>query len=146
MNIPYGKKVCVHGISNSLRKLLKRAPLSQPLLARHRGLIIIKQLTIVDCHYRRGCASASIEPILPSTWNNFALYRRRVRAVRVRVVYARVFAIVCPCIREEEARRNDAALERLRFLHYDNYIRANLVEIVPVGCWLASLMQFPFLQ
>jgi hypothetical protein len=46
--------------------------------SRHRGLIIIEQLTTVDCHYRRGrraraLARASSDP---STWNNFALHQR----------------------------------------------------------------------
>lgn len=120
-----GSRVYGACVSNSLRKLLKRALIivlvySRCWSSRHRGLIIIEQLTTVDCHYgcgfARAYACASIERS-SSTWNNFALYRR---------VRERAHANV-----SEGKRWDDAALERLHFLYYDNYVRANLIEIAP---------------
>lgn len=111
------------------------------LLVRRRGLIIIKQLTTVDCHYRRGCASA--RTLARASSDPTYLLPEIILLSTGGAPYSPMcvpFACVRVCLRrsirvlERKRRGDDAALERLRFLHYDNYIRANLVEIAPVGC------------
>lgn len=96
---------CLEFITEIIKaySIIATAVRAAALLVCRRGLIIIEQLTTVDCHYRRGCASAhacaSIERsyLLPEIILLSTGGAEHVRAVRVLIVY--------PCVREEEARR-----------------------------------------